>query len=51
MTDVAICRQMGWSYEELMSAPAQFVESVKLLLEKEALIQQEQERLSRVRKK
>ncbi len=41
LADVVICEAMGWSYRELMEAPAAFVEDVVTYLRTRALIAEE----------
>jgi hypothetical protein len=43
MTDLVICRAMGWSWADLMATPPEQVAYARLLLQKEAAIAQERE--------
>lgn len=43
MTDIVLCRSMGWSWAELMATPPEQVEYARVLLQKEALIAKERE--------
>jgi len=36
LEDVILCVSMGWTYEELMRQPAEFVERLKIYLNAEA---------------
>jgi hypothetical protein len=49
--DVALCRWMGWSYRELMEAPEQWIEDIRMWMNKRALLQKERAEIERIRRR
>ena len=41
LRDPAVCRFMGWSYDELLEAPDQMVDDIRTWMDKAALIMKE----------
>jgi hypothetical protein len=51
LTDIIICKEMGWSWQELMDTPADVVDDVRVWLAKRALIAEEQRQLAEARRR